>query len=99
MARLAKLSTESVFYKFERDTDYFVISDLFIGRKKGFPTKERLFALFIGLEYPWIFAAKTGEARLAGQAAIEGLSAPMRLPSAISHTPKLSECFILYFNL
>ena len=23
----------------------------------------------------------------------------MRLPSAISHTPKLSECFILYFNL
>ena len=42
---------------------------------------------------------KTGEARLAGQAAIEGLSAPMRLPSAISHTPKLSVCFILYFNL
>ena len=32
------------------------------------------------------------EARLAGQAAIEGLSAPMRLPSAIPHTPKLSEC-------
>ena len=43
-------------------------------------------------------AGKNCEARLAGQAAIEGLSAPMRLPSAIPHTPKLSECFTLIYK-
>ena len=65
--------------------DFFVSNE-----EKDFSNEKAFLHYLIGLES--VSDCKTGEARLAGQAAIEGLSAPMRLPSAISHTPKLSEC-------
>ena len=58
--------------------------------KKDF-TNVKDFFHYSRLRIPTGSWAKTCEARLAGQAAIEGLSAPMRLPSAIAHTPKRSE--------
>ena len=44
---------------------------------KVFPVRERLFTLFFGLGQTRVLVGKTGEAWLAGQAAIEG-ALPLR---------------------